>query len=742
MLGLRYESILDLVTFTTEKSKNSTFLPIKIFTKLVQFCQPLILALCAATAEILFLRGVGTGALLLTAMLLQPAVLLMGITGVIAAVTFAKIAQLGQNYLDRGPFLFNPLLAGLSVGYLFQPGAASLFLAGVAGILAFILTWTLSHIFRTFLFLPVLSLPFIIVSWVVHLAAFRYAGLQPAIIPAHVYSIGLPIWMEGFLRTLGLIFFLPNIWVGIVVAGLLLVNSRIQFLLAIGGYALGTSIRGILTGTFIYVYYDPAALNFVLVALAIGGFYLLPSIRSYAIAGLAIGLVAVLSEAVSVFWAASGLPVHALPYNLVTLLLLYVLGLVGYRWLTRYPQPTPEQTLDYELTARLRYQGTGKTISLPFSGRWLVWQGFHGQWTHQGLWCYAYDFVIQDESGSTYRDDGFNLKDYYAYGKPILSPVRGWIVRVISDLPDCAIGNIDQEHNWGNHIIIYDERGFYVEISHFAQHSITVKSGDRVEIGTLLGRCGNSGYSSQPHIHIQVQLSAELGAATALFSFANLMVDGEFRAEATPSENTILEPVASDRALAKALTFPLDSSFDFTVTQKEKIVDHLSLTTRITGDGWFYLDSGKAKLYFSRDEYGFIFHRLDGNDPNLALLLTAIPRLPLARREPGNTWSDYLPVGMMITGIRQMVYLFASSFVPELASARYTGEWISNETLVGAVTIPGIKNKVLTSATFAQNGEILRVGVGQRSLVRQDLQVVTQKSHRCLGVGMNGSTVG
>ncbi len=66
----------------------------------------------------------------------------------------------------------------------------------------------------------------------------------------------------------------------------------------------------------------------------------------YNLAGLAIGLVAVLSEAVSVFWAASGLPVHALPYNLVTLLLLYVLELVGYRWLTRYPQPTPVSVSD------------------------------------------------------------------------------------------------------------------------------------------------------------------------------------------------------------------------------------------------------------------------------------------------------------------------------------------------------------------------------------------------------------
>ncbi|HEY9616414.1 MAG TPA: urea transporter, partial [Microcoleaceae cyanobacterium] len=77
----------------------------------------LVRSLCAATAEILFLRGVGTGALLLAAMLLQPSVLLLGLISVVAAMLFARSLQLDPGYLDRGPLLFNPLLAGLSVGY-------------------------------------------------------------------------------------------------------------------------------------------------------------------------------------------------------------------------------------------------------------------------------------------------------------------------------------------------------------------------------------------------------------------------------------------------------------------------------------------------------------------------------------------------------------------------------------------------------------------------------------------------
>lgn len=710
MVSLHYRSILGRLKRV--KKSGTVASPSRL-----HHCQ-LTPALCAATAEILFLRGAGLGAILLTAMVLQPGVLAMGLTGVVAAVSFAKVLQLDQSYLERGAFLFNPLLAGLSVGYLFQPSVASLFLAGVAGLLAFILTWTLAHILRTFLLLPVLSLPFIAVSWVIHLAAFRYTGLEPAIVPAYAYTFGLPLPLEGFLRTLGLIFFLPNIWVGMVVAVLLLLNSRIQFFLALSSYALGTTIRGILTGTFAYVYYDPAALNFILVALALGGFYLLPSPRSYLVAGLGVALTAVLGEAIGVFWATVALPVHALPYNLVTLSLLYVLGLMGHRLIARSPQASPEKTLDTELTARLRDQGTGRTILLPFTGRWQVWQGCNGQWTHQGLWRYACDFLIRDEQGCTYRGQGLELKDYYAFHKPILSPIRGWVVRVVRSLPDCEIGGVDPDNNWGNAVVLYDDRGFYVEISHFAQHSIKVNPGDRVERGTLLGRCGNSGYSPQPHLHIQVQLSPELGAATVPFSFTNLKMDGEFWPEIMPEEGKTVEPVNLDGCLGQGLTLTLDSQLQFTVVQRGRSIDQLRAIVRMAPDGSFYLDSGKGKLFFSRTEDCFKFHHLEGDDPALAILFMAMPKLPLVTPQVGQQWSDYLPISVVVQGWRRMLYQFASSFYPKLASASYQGEWKSREQLAGVITIPGVDRQLFTQVSFASNGQLLKIEAGDWTLVR------------------------
>jgi len=55
----------------------------------------------------------------------------------------------------------------------------------------------------------------------------------------------------------------------------------------------------------------------------------------------------------------------------------------------------------------------------------------------------------------------------------------------------------------------------------------------------------------------------------------------------------------------------------------------------------------------------------------------------------------------------------------KLASARYIGEWRSPKMLTGSIAIPGITTKILTSATFTEDGQIVSVMVGDRSLVRQ-----------------------
>jgi len=149
---------------------------------------------------------------------------------------------------------------------------------------------------------------------------------------------------------------------------------------------------------------------------------------------------------------------------------------------------------------------------LPFEGFWCVENGGISK-KESHSWevinqRYAYDFVKKDEQGRTYRNNKKKLDDYYAFEKPILSPADGIVVWMRNDIPDSPYtGRI----NWrtkdfrGNFVIIKHSESEYSFLAHLKQGSIGVKVGDIVKKGQIIGLCGNSGHSTEPHLHFHVQ---------------------------------------------------------------------------------------------------------------------------------------------------------------------------------------------------------------------------------------------
>jgi hypothetical protein len=195
-------------------------------------------------------------------------------------------------------------------------------------------------------------------------------------------------------------------------------------------------------------------------------------------------------------------------------------------------------------------------------------------------------------------------------------------------------------------------------------------------------------------------------------------MDHVFYTEAIPVENAIVETIVPNQALSQSLTFPLDTQLHFQVIHQDQIIGNLTLTNRMAIDASLYFDSGKAKLFYSRDQDVFICHRLEGQDPALEMLLLALPKLPLIH-QARQLWWDYLPISAVTTGLRRMMYQFGSSFFPQIASARYIGQWQSESTLVGSITIPGVTQKISTSVTFDHAHQLLQIKVGDRILIRQ-----------------------
>ena len=119
---------------------------------------------------------------------------------------------------------------------------------------------------------------------------------------------------------------------------------------------------------------------------------------------------------------------------------------------------------------------------------------------------WAYDLLVTRDDGRTFRTDGVALDDYLAYGLPVYAPAAGTVFAARDGEPEVAIG----APRWGlaglgNHVGIEVAPGEFLFVGHFKPGTVAVGVGDRVAAGQLLGRVGNSGNSSEPHVHLHLQ---------------------------------------------------------------------------------------------------------------------------------------------------------------------------------------------------------------------------------------------
>jgi hypothetical protein len=152
--------------------------------------------------------------------------------------------------------------------------------------------------------------------------------------------------------------------------------------------------------------------------------------------------------------------------------------------------------------------------SLPFHGKWAVVNGGIDKETSHS-WDiypqrYAYDFLILDDMGNSYTGDEKDLNSYYCYGREVLAPADGFVVEVYDCFGDCRIiGNGKPDKSaadlGGNRVVIQHAEHEFSVICHLMPKSIAVKAGQRVQRGCVIGRCGNSGNTTEPHIHFQLQ---------------------------------------------------------------------------------------------------------------------------------------------------------------------------------------------------------------------------------------------
>jgi hypothetical protein len=219
----------------------------------------------------------------------------------------------------------------------------------------------------------------------------------------------------------------------------------------------------------------------------------------------------------------------------------------------------------------------GVLLSLPFTGRWLVQNSPARRVPSHGTdlfgSTYAIDFVgVDDRRGTADRNDWRTFlasepnERFVGFGRPVLAPASGEVVVVHDGEPDH-----EARRSWtvvpylwqqprrvrlgpaavaGNHvgIALADGRTF-VFLVHLRRGSVQVAVGDAVPAGQVLAACGNSGNSTQPHVHVQATDHADVtrarGVPIEFRGFREEPVRGRVleRERGAPAEGSVVEPL-------------------------------------------------------------------------------------------------------------------------------------------------------------------------------------------------------
>jgi urea transporter len=461
---------------------------------------------------------------------------LSGLLAVIMAVLLADSLGFDKAQLRNGVLSFNALITGIGLGTFFDPGFLFFTLLALSTLLTLIISVALGGWMFKY-GLPFLSIPFVVTFWFVVLPAELYEniGLTQRNIfwMNEIYSVGgnsllhfyqtIESWeinklLDIYLRSLSSIFFQNNLISGVIIAIALLISSRIFFSLSILGF-ISAYIFAQFSGSEAasITYYNIGA-NFIMVAIAVGGFFIIPSRYSYLWTILLVPLTSILLVFFIRLFGFAQLPVFSLPYSIVTILFVHFLRQRASEKklvLTPVQYYSPETNLYSWLNNRERLSRFWfYPLQLPFWGTWSVTQGHDGDFTHKGAWGKALDFMITDNTGKSYKNTGNYCEDYYCYGKPVLSPADGIVAEILDHIEDNDPGQVNTTQNWGNSVVIQHLPGIYTQLSHLKNNSVRVKVGDYVKAGDLLAHCGNSGRSPYPHLHFQVQAYPAIGSKT------------------------------------------------------------------------------------------------------------------------------------------------------------------------------------------------------------------------------------
>jgi len=190
---------------------------------------------------------------------------------------------------------------------------------------------------------------------------------------------------------------------------------------------------------------------------------------------------------------------------------------------------------EQSLSIPIQYYQQKTALIVPFRGHGIVGNdritsGGHKDFSN----AFAIDLDGLDQLDGDISEANENEADA-GYGREIIAPAAGTVVFARNDVPTNPRPGQEPGDNWyralhdpveayaGNCVIIDHGNSEYSVLMHMQPGSVTVNVRDRVATGQVIGRLGNSGDATGPHMHYELQSGPRLWQYQSLpFKFQNI----------------------------------------------------------------------------------------------------------------------------------------------------------------------------------------------------------------------------
>ncbi len=609
--------------------------------------EPALESILNSYAQIFFTKNLSAALLIVLASFVNWRLGLWGLIAVMFTNGLAALMGYDRKMIREGLFGLNSLLVIFGLALSYQANAQFVLMVFAASVLTLFLSVGSLYMLSR-LGLPMLSLPFLLSFWVILLASRQYTGLEHSeagiFFLNEMYSVGgtemigwyekinaipMPSVLANYFRSLAAIIFQENLLAGFLLSVAILLSSRIAWVLSLFGFLMGHLFYQIMGADLTQLHFSYIGFNFVLTAIALGGFFFVPGWRTFMLVAVTAPLIAILIAATSTLLTPFGLPVYSLPFVLMVVLVVFT----AYFNTDKPPfqkvfvqHYSPEKNLYSFSNYKQRFaRTTFIQIALPFFGEWRVSQGHNSQPTHTGEWQHAWDFDITGKDGKTFNGDGYALQDYRCYNLPVVAPADGYVVEIVDEVPDNEIGSVNVHQNWGNTIILKHEEYLYSKLSHLKAGSFQVRKGDYVRKGEVIASLGNSGRSPEPHLHFQIQANRDVGSKTMKYPVSYFMENNAegtvFHSYEIPQEGTVVYNVKTNSLLEKAYDWQPGKVLCWRVTDDKtgNIAQDVRWEVFTTADNqtYIYCHQSKSIAYFANDGTLFYFTGYDGSHDSL-----------------------------------------------------------------------------------------------------------------------------